>query len=384
MTDGGESEKVGLLEDMPRLSDAKLVTKTSQWHPRLESLDRLIAEFPYMFLLIRKNWTRRHLLAIGLAILGSIVGAWDLGIGELANGGDYNYMGINLLNPDAGILQANTAAIFLTMLAGLLWIGSLSINWVIYPLMRSHSFYLIGGFIAIQIGMISAHTSSPTFPSGNTGFTDFIGLIVAESILAFILTVIIHRSATETRDLHVEIHHPHPDPREQERAIRDHSLGGWTLMLFTFAMLVNISAWAGAHHIAPRPPFESSRMFTYLLHLFSTWFAIVFFNLILWYPQFMLGSSTITIESELSRQTSSASIGDDTPGSCPNCGEASNAEITDEGTIIGPCEDEECNSRNPIGQDCNKCGKVIPAAIFCQKCGQESSVSDLFPVEEAW
>jgi len=375
---------IELPDEMPRLSDAKIITKTSQWHPRLESMDRLIAEFPYLFLLIRENWTRRHLLAISLAILGSIVGAWDLGIGELASGGDYNYMGINLLNPEAGILQAHSIAILLTILAGFLWIGSLGVNWVIYPLMRSHSFYLIGGFIAIQIGMISAHTSSPSFPSGNTGFSDYIGLIVAESVLAFILTVIIHRSATETRDLHVEIHHSHPDPREQERAIRDHSLGGWTLMLFAFALMVNISAWAGVHHISPRPPFESSRLATYFLHLFSTWFAIVLFNLILWYPQFMLGSSTVTIESERARQTSTASIDENTPGSCPNCGEASNAKISDEGIIIGPCEDEDCNSWNPIGQDCNECGKVIPAAIYCNNCGHESTVSELFPVEEAW
>ena len=93
-------------------------------------------------------------------ILGTIAGAWDFGIGELASGGDYNHMGINPLNPDSGILQANSAAIFLTFLSVALWIAALSVNWVIYPLMRSHSFYLIGGLIAVQVGMISAHSDA--------------------------------------------------------------------------------------------------------------------------------------------------------------------------------------------------------------------------------
>ena len=107
---------IELPDDMPRLSDANLLTNTRNWHPRLESLDRMITEFPYMFSLIRKNWTSTHLMAVGLAILGSIAGAWDLGIGELSGGGDYNTMGINPFNPDSGILQANAAAIFLSLI----------------------------------------------------------------------------------------------------------------------------------------------------------------------------------------------------------------------------------------------------------------------------
>ena len=384
MSDGGASEKGELHDDMPRLSDAKIITNTKQIYPRLESLDHLISEFPYMFYLAKKNWSRNHLIAIFLAILGTIAGAWDFGIGELASGGDYNHMGINPLNPDSGILHANTLAIFLTFLSVTLWIASLSVNWVIYPLMRSHSFYLIGGLIAVQIGMIAAHSDAPYFPS-DAGISNMVGLIVGESVLAFILTVIIHRSVTETRDLHVEIHHPHPDPREQVRAKRDHSLGGWTMLLIGFAFFVNISAWAGVHYISPRPPFESARIFTYLLHLCSIWISIVLFNLILWYPQFMLGSSTITIESEAARQASIATGKmEDMPGACPNCGEVSKAEITDEGIIIGPCLNEECGSRNPIGQDCDDCGNPIPVAIICHKCGHEASASDLFPIEEAW
>ena len=375
---------IELPDDMPRLSDAKIFTKTRNWHPRLESLDRMIAEFPYMYKLTRRNWTSTHLMAVGLAILGSIAGAWDLGVGELSSGGDYNTMGINPFNPDSGILQANAAAIFLTFLSAALWIAAIGVNWMIYPLMRTHSFYLITGVIAVQIGMISVHSSTPSFPSGTT-FSDMAGLIVGEAVLIFILTVIIHRSVSETRDLHVEIQHPHPDPREQERAARDHSLAGWTMILLLFAIMVNISAWAGAHHVSPRPPFESSRIGTYLLHIFSTWIFIILFNLILWYPQLMLGTSTTTIESDRSRQAGiEVSGSDDLSGSCPHCGEESKTQMTEEGIIVGPCPNEECSSINPIGQDCNECGTLIPSAIVCHKCGQESSASDLFPLEEAW
>ena len=51
MSDGSASEKVELHDEMPRLSDAKIITNTKQIYPRLESLDNLIAEFPYMFYL---------------------------------------------------------------------------------------------------------------------------------------------------------------------------------------------------------------------------------------------------------------------------------------------------------------------------------------------
>ena len=39
---------IELPDDMPRLSDTDLFTNTRNWHPRLESLDRMITEFPYM------------------------------------------------------------------------------------------------------------------------------------------------------------------------------------------------------------------------------------------------------------------------------------------------------------------------------------------------
>ena len=377
-------EGIELPDDMPRLSDVSFLTNTRNWHPRLESLDRIITEFPYMYSLIRKNWTSTHLMAVGLAILGSIAGAWDLGVGELSSGGDYNTMGINPFNPDSGILQANAASILLTLLSGALWIAAIGINWMIYPLMRSHSLYLITGVIAVQIGMVSVHSSNPSFPL-DTGLLSALPVYISNIVMLFILTVILNRSVSETRDLHVEVHHPHPDPREQKRAQRDHSLAGWTLMLFLFAILVNISAWAGAHHVSPRPPFESSRMFTYVLHLQSTWTFILLFNLILWYPQFMLGNSTTTIESERSRQAGiEVSATDNSSGTCPHCGEVSMMQMTDEGIIVGPCPKEGCGDVNPVGQDCNKCGIEIPSAILCHKCGRETSVSDLFPLEEAW
>ncbi|MEC7687969.1 MAG: hypothetical protein VX514_02900, partial [Candidatus Thermoplasmatota archaeon] len=171
---------------MPRLSDTDLFTNTRNWHPRLESLDRMITEFPYMYGLVRENWTSTHLMAVGLAILGSIAGAWDLGVGELSSGGDYNTMGINPFDPDSGILQANAAAIFLTFLSGALWIAAIGINWAIYPLMRSHSLYLIAGIIAVQIGMVSVHSSNPSFPR-DTGLLAALPVYISNIVMLFIL-----------------------------------------------------------------------------------------------------------------------------------------------------------------------------------------------------
>tara|TARA_B100000902_G_C27254491_1_gene887106 strand:- start:1196 stop:1495 length:300 start_codon:yes stop_codon:yes gene_type:complete len=99
----------------------------------------------------------------------------------------------------------------------------------------------------------------------------------------------------------------------------------------------------------------------------------------------MLGNSTTTIESERSRQAGiEVGNSENSNGLCPHCGEESKTQITDEGIIVGPCPKDGCGEVNPIGQDCSKCGVVISSAIICHKCGQESSASDLFPVEEAW
>ncbi|MFL2978252.1 MAG: hypothetical protein DBX05_05945 [Candidatus Poseidoniales archaeon] len=371
-------------EGMVRLSEKPTATDFVEWHESLEWIDHMLTDFPHKIRLAISNWSGLNLLALSLAGLATITGAWDFGIGELSGGGDYRFSGISIFNPESGLFAISSTSFFLTIVSGALWLGFIGINWQIFPLMRSHAIALMAGIVSVQIGMISAHSGAPDFPFG-TNITDFLGIFVGEAILVFILIVVIYRSVIETRDLHVQTRHQHPDPYEMERAKRDHSLAGWTLAIFLFALSINLAGFAGAAHVAQRPPFESSRILSYLVYILFTMLSAALMMLILWYPQFMLGGTTLTIESEASRMATAAIIdSSNSIGTCPSCDTPSTAQMTANGIIISACNSPDCNGEGPVGQDCPICEMEISAIIECASCGTGASVSDLFPMEDAW
>ena len=73
-------------------------------------------------------------------------------------------------------------------------------------------------------------------------------------IMIFLSVFVVHRAVTETRDIHVEEKHAHPDPRLVEKAWGDHRLDVWSWSLALWALMVNIMSWSGAHAISQRPP----------------------------------------------------------------------------------------------------------------------------------
>ena len=371
-------------EGMARLSEMPTVTDFVEWHESLEWIDHMLTDFPHKIRLAISNWSGLNLLALSIAGLATITGAWDLGIGELASGGDYRFAGISIFNPESGLFAISSTSFFLTIFSGALWLGFIGVNWQIFPLMRSHAIALMISIVSVQIGMISAHAGAPDFPFG-TSVSDLLGIFVGEAILVFILVVVIHRSVTETRDLHVQTRHLHPDPYEMERAKRDHSLAGWTLTIVLFALCINIAGFAGAAHVAHRPPFETTRLFSYLAYILFTMLSAALMMLILWYPQFMLGGTTLIIESEASRMATAA-IDDSSNdiGVCPSCNAKSVAHMTADGIIISSCNSPDCNGEGPVGQDCPTCETIISATIECASCGTNASVTDLFPMEDAW
>ena len=371
-------------EGMTRLSEVPTVTDFVEWHESLEWIDHMVTDLPHMIRLTFSNWSGLNLLALSLAGLATITGAWDFGVGELASGGDYRFSGISIFNSESGLFAITSTSFFLTIVSGVLWLGFIGVNWQIFPLMRSHAIALMISMLSVQIGMISAHSGAPDFPVG-AGVSDLLGIFVGEAVLVFILVVVIHRSVTETRDLHVQTRHQHPDPYEMERAKRDHSLAGWTLTIFLFALCINLAGFAGASHVAERPPFESTRMFSYFAYILFTMLSGALMMLILWYPQFMLGGTTLTIESEASRMATAA-IGDSSKeiGICPSCNAPSGAHMTTDGIIISSCNSPDCDGEGPVGQDCPNCETLISASIKCVSCGTSTSVTDLFPMEDAW
>ncbi|MEC9090647.1 MAG: hypothetical protein VYC11_04690, partial [Candidatus Thermoplasmatota archaeon] len=83
-------------EGMVRLSEMPTVTDFVEWHESLEWIDHMLTDFPHKIRLAISNWSGLNLLALSIAGLATITGAWDLGIGELASGGDYRFAGISI------------------------------------------------------------------------------------------------------------------------------------------------------------------------------------------------------------------------------------------------------------------------------------------------
>ena len=89
--------------------------------------------------------------------------------------------------------------------------------WTSFPIMRENLVYLIIGMGFIQFGYIKAHADSPEFPF-ETEILDWTWVIVSNLVTLFLANFVVKRSVLETRDIHVQERHSHPDPRVFERA----------------------------------------------------------------------------------------------------------------------------------------------------------------------
>ena len=233
-----------------RLTDVQLPWRFAERDERLALLDVFLEDFVFHAAMIRKQWGAGEFTCLGLALAGMVLGAWDLGIGELAGGGDYNRVGLS------GFRNLSDFSLMLALLSIIAWAGVLVTIWSRYPIMRENLVYLGIAMLAVQMGSISAHSQSPDFPNGSMA-RDWVILGITNLVLFFLSIVVVHRAVIETRDIHVEERHAHPDPRVVQKAWRDHSLRAWSLSLGMWMILVNLMAWSGAHAIADRPPIES-------------------------------------------------------------------------------------------------------------------------------
>ncbi|MED5398468.1 MAG: hypothetical protein VYD41_03965, partial [Candidatus Thermoplasmatota archaeon] len=80
--------------DMTRLSEFRRVERFGRLDNRLEKIDVLFSETAYNLYLVSRFWGTREATVIVLSIAGFIMGTWDIGIGEVSGGGDYNRVGI--------------------------------------------------------------------------------------------------------------------------------------------------------------------------------------------------------------------------------------------------------------------------------------------------
>ena len=365
-----------------RLSDVELPFKLEERNSRLAPLDSLIQEYTFHGKMISQQWGVTEAMIIGIGSLSIILGAWDLGIGEIASGGDYNRWG--LYGDEAGFLHVNDFSLMLALLSIIAWIGFFALLWTRFPLMRENLVWLMIATLAVQLGFVVSHSSASDFPFG-TSTGDWAGFAIGNLVLIFLAAIVVHRAVIETRDIHVEERHTHPDPRVVQKAWRDHSLKAWSLNLATWIVFLNVSSWAGAHAVSPRPPIENDMTLYVVIYAFFGIISMALLVHVLWYPQFMLGAAGDRIQSVRAREVAGEFVpkkASRSQGSCPICSADSVAVRNQDGSIQVPCSN--CEGNGAPGTACAECNTIIPARISCRECGSSTTVMSHFSRSEAW
>ena len=365
-----------------RLSDVELPFKLEERNSRLAPLDSLIQEYTFHGKMIFQQWGVTEAMIIGIGSLSIILGAWDLGIGEIASGGDYNRWG--LYGDEAGFLHVNDFSLMLALLSIIAWIGFFALLWTRFPLMRENLVWLMIATLAVQLGFVVSHSSASDFPFG-TSTGDWAGFAIGNLVLIFLAVIVVHRAVIETRDIHVEERHTHPDPRVVQKAWRDHSLKAWSLNLATWMIFLNISSWAGAHAVSPRPPIENDMTLYVVIYALFAIISMALLVHVLWYPQFMLGAAGDRIQSVRAREVAGEFVpkkASRSQGSCPICSADSVAVRNQDGSIQVPCSN--CEGNGAPGTACAECNTIIPARISCRECGSSTTVMSHFSRSEAW
>ena len=369
---------------MDRLSDYEVGNMFSQVNQRLGMLDVLFTEIKYNILLIRKFWGVKELVMVGLFVAGFFLGTWDFGIGEISTGGDYNRWGI-LGGEDSGFLHMKDLALILALLSVICWTGFVVMLWNSYPIMRENMVYLLIGMGFIQFGHIKSHADNPSFP-WDSGIGGWVWVLVSNLVMLFLSIFVVRRAVVETRDIHVQRKHSHPDPRVIDRAWKDHSMVAWSIGIIVWIALLNSSSWFGAHAISPTP---GELEFSYLLvfsHFVTGFIAMVLFLAVVWFPQFMLGDSEERIQTYRAREVAGEAI----PkmrveqGKCPVCNQQTTALKSKEGEITTPCDKAGCMGKGIPGSECEKCNSRISTRVVCANCGTSTPVRSHFGRVEVW
>lgn len=375
-----EAEGVALME---RLSDHQAGSIFSNFDSRLQILDDVFSEISYSFGLIRKYWGAKELVMMAFCVSGFILGTWDIGIGEISSGGDYDRWGI--MGDESGFLHMKDLALIVSLLSLICWFSFVVMLWNSYPIMRENMLYLLIGMGFILFGFIRAHAENPDFPTG-AGLSSWTWVIIANLIMLFLSTFVVRRAVVETRDIHVQRKHAHPDPRVVDRAWKDHSLFAWSIAIAIWIIFLNISFWSSTHSIAPSPGDLDFSFSLVLIHVFTGIIATFLLLTIVWFPEFMLGATEVRIQSSRAREVSGEEVRAKKveQGKCPVCNQKTSATMDEEGNITIPCEIEGCRGKGIVGSDCKECDSKIPTRLVCVNCGSNTPVGGHFGRVEAW
>mgnify|MGYP005720426131 FL=1 len=369
----GESTEA--TDGMPfRLRDMELVVKFGDVHPIFNRIDDLRKQWKFMILLAVNDCNRANYLMLGFGICAFLLGAISA---DIVSGGDSYATGME------GLTGVGSFSFFQILLSAVAWVVFLYFVWVEFPVMRVHSITMMLIWNGMVFANVFFHQNNPTWPTGIALSDMMFGTLIMLVVIFF--TYFFWKAVSDTRDLHVQVHHVHEDVRIMERDMYEHSLGGWGSMLFVWFSTTFLSAWSGVNFVATR---NNEAYFTLIVHVLSGIIVVPLILMIIWYPQRMLGTTTkistsaaLTAEIEMSQ----GELKITTEAKCPECNAPVTINMAMDGQVSVPCPEPGCEARNGvIGTICAGCNKEFPSRFNCQSCNTNIPYVDTIPDSEAW
>ena len=374
MTDpSGESTET--TDGMPfRLRDMELKVKVGDIHPIFERIDEVRKQWKFMILLAKNDWKKENYLMLAFGVLAFLLGAVSA---DIMSGGDSLVTGMD------GITGAGSFSFFQMLLSIVCWVVFLYFVWIEFPVMRIHSITMMLVWNGMLFANVFFHQNNPDWPSEMALSDMMYGTLIILVVVFF--TYFFWKAVSDTRDLHVQVHHVHEDVRIMERDMYEHSLGGWGSMLLIWFSTTFISAWSGVNFVASR---NNDSYFTLIVHILSGVMIIPLILMLIWYPQRMLGTGTkistsaaLTAEIEMNQEELNIS----TDAKCPECDAPVKLTMELDGQISVPCPEPGCENKSGIiGSMCLGCNKEFPSRFNCQSCNTNIPYLDTIPDSEAW
>ena len=369
----GESTET--TDGMPfRLRDMELKVKVGDIHPIFERIDEIRKQWKFMILLAKHDWKKENYLMLAFGVLAFLLGAVSA---DIMSGGDSLVTGMD------GITGAGSFSFFQMLLSIVCWVVFLYFVWIEFPVMRIHSITMMLVWNGMLFANVFFHQNNPDWPSEMALSDMMYGTLIILVVVFF--TYFFWKAVSDTRDLHVQVHHVHEDVRIMERDMYEHSLGGWGSMLLIWFSTTFISAWSGVNFVASR---NNDSYFTLIVHILSGVMIIPLILMLIWYPQRMLGTGTkistsaaLTAEIEMNQEELNIS----TDAKCPECDAPVKLTMELDGQISVPCPEPGCENKSGIiGSMCLGCNKEFPSRFNCQSCNTNIPYLDTIPDSEAW
>ena len=369
----GESTET--TDGMPfRLRDMELKVKVGDIHPIFERIDEVRKQWKFMILLAKNDWKKENYLMLAFGVLAFLLGAVSA---DIMSGGDSLVTGMD------GITGAGSFSFFQMLLSIVCWVVFLYFVWIEFPVMRIHSITMMLVWNGMLFANVFFHQNNPDWPSEMALSDMMYGTLIILVVVFF--TYFFWKAVSDTRDLHVQVHHVHEDVRIMERDMYEHSLGGWGSMLLIWFSTTFISAWSGVNFVASR---NNDSYFTLIVHILSGVMIIPLILMLIWYPQRMLGTGTkistsaaLTAEIEMNQEELNIS----TDAKCPECDAPVKLTMELDGQISVPCPEPGCENKSGIiGSMCLGCNKEFPSRFNCQSCNTNIPYLDTIPDSEAW